>query len=152
MSIAHDLIAHMRARMDANVRAIMLDTFTSTVPAPPQEDLTFEKIRQAMRDLNPPPRPPTIAFSIHATKDGDRTFPVSRHRSKRIHKKLIKRFGGEFKRDPAIYQVGDEIIAHPFFRSQLEAKTKETKSDVYMHTTQTNPILWGRRLYGTATI
>jgi hypothetical protein len=49
-----------------------------------------------------------------ALKDGDvRLFPESKNRSKRIHKKLVKRFGGEFKKVPAIYRMGDTLVAHP---------------------------------------
>lgn len=49
-----------------------------------------------------------------ALKDGDeRLFPESKNRSKRIHKKLVKRFGGEFKKVPAIYRMGDSLLAHP---------------------------------------
>ena len=37
-----------------------------------------------------------IILSNAALKEGtERLFPESRHRSKRVHKKLIKRFGGE---------------------------------------------------------
>jgi hypothetical protein len=55
----------------------------------------------------------------------ERLFPVSRHRSKRILKKLFKRHGGEFRKQPCMWRVGDNVIvAHPSFRAQLEAATK----------------------------
>jgi hypothetical protein len=55
-----------------------------------------------------------VVCTYAALKDGDiRLFPESRHRSRRIHKKLVKRFGGEFKKVPAIYQAGDTLYAHP---------------------------------------
>lgn len=55
-----------------------------------------------------------LICSEHALKDGDvRLFPESKNRSRRIHKKLVKRFGGEFKKVPAIWMVEDMVIAHP---------------------------------------
>lgn len=51
----------------------------------------------------------------------ERTFPASRHRSKRIHKKLVRRFGGEFKKEPAIFQIQGRIIAHPARYAELKA-------------------------------
>jgi hypothetical protein len=62
---------------------------------------------------------------------------MSKNRSKRIHKKLVKRSGGEFRQEPAIYRVGDEIIAHSSFRSQF----KETTIDVQMHARYQNPLV-----------
>lgn len=49
-----------------------------------------------------------------------RLFPESENRSKRIHKKLVKRFGGEFKRVPAIFRIGDKIVAHPAMYDRLK--------------------------------
>jgi hypothetical protein len=43
----------------------------------------------------------------------ERNFPLSRHRSRRVHKKLVKRFGGEFRKEPAIFQTPDSFIMHP---------------------------------------
>lgn len=51
----------------------------------------------------------------------ERTFPLSRHRSRRIHKKLVKRFGGEFKKEPAIFQIQGRIFAHPARYAELRA-------------------------------
>ncbi len=65
-----------------------------------------------------------IIYSAAALKDTDvRLFPVSRHRSKRIHKKLVKRFGGEFKREPAIFRMGDKWIVHPVYKREIERET-----------------------------
>lgn len=62
-----------------------------------------------------------IMVSEHALQDTDqRLFPVSRHRSKRVHKKLIKRFGGEFKRVPCIYKTPQGMVAHPTMYAQLK--------------------------------
>jgi len=62
-----------------------------------------------------------IMVSHHAMKDTDqRLFPASRHRSRRIHKKLVKRFGGEFRRVPCIYQTPQGLVAHPALYEQLK--------------------------------
>ena len=63
-----------------------------------------------------------IAFSPHALEaTKERKFPTSRHRSKRIHKKLIKRFGGEFVMVPCMFQTPAGVIAHPSFKAKLDA-------------------------------
>ena len=65
-----------------------------------------------------------IFVSDVALKDSDvRLFPASRHRSQRIHKKLIKRFGGEFRKVPAAYLIGNKLIAHPVIYQQLKEAT-----------------------------
>lgn len=54
----------------------------------------------------------------------ERTFPLSKNRSKRIHKKLVKRFGGEFRKEPAIFKIGgDTIVAHPVMYEQIKRQT-----------------------------
>lgn len=53
-------------------------------------------------------------------KTEERLFPFSKHRSKRIHKKLIKRFGGEFKMKPAIFKIGHVLYVHPANKAILE--------------------------------
>lgn len=63
-----------------------------------------------------------IIFNPFILKDSEeRLFPVSKHRSKRIHKKLVKRFGGEFKKVPAIWMIDGRLYAHPSFKKELEA-------------------------------
>ena len=80
-----------------------------------------------------------IVFTPHAHKDSEkRLFPASKNRSARIRKKLIKRYGGEFVRVPAMYQAGDTIIAHPSFRSQIEGATREVNRDTYDRPRETN--------------
>lgn len=65
-----------------------------------------------------------IIYNSYVLKDSkERLFPVSRHRSARIHKKLIKRFGGEFRSVPCMYKVGDTIYAHPSFKAEIERLT-----------------------------
>lgn len=53
----------------------------------------------------------------------ERLFPYSRHRSARIHKKLVKRFGGEYRQKPVAYQFGDNLIIHPELSARLRART-----------------------------
>lgn len=63
-----------------------------------------------------------VTYSIYALKQtSERNFPESRNRSRRIHKKLCRRFGGEFRMVPTIWQTALGIIAHPSLKSQLEA-------------------------------
>jgi len=51
----------------------------------------------------------------------ERLFPDSRHRSRRIRKKLIKRFGGEFRKRPAAFHniATGELIVHPAIADQI---------------------------------
>jgi hypothetical protein len=49
----------------------------------------------------------------------DRMFPVSKNRSARIRKKLVRRFGGEFRRVPCIWQTPDAIFAHPTLYAEI---------------------------------
>ncbi len=48
-------------------------------------------------------------------KTDERHFPESRHRSKRIRKKLLKRFGSEFVMKPACYEHAGKLHMHPTF-------------------------------------
>lgn len=62
-----------------------------------------------------------IYWDMNALEESDeRLFPASKHRSKRILKKLKKRFGGEFRKVPCIWKMGDKIFAHPSFKAKLE--------------------------------
>lgn len=64
-----------------------------------------------------------IIFSDNALEETDvRLFPKSRNRSARIHKKLVKRFGGEFRKVPCIFKTPQGFIAHPSLRQQIEAQ------------------------------
>lgn len=56
----------------------------------------------------------------------ERLFPASKHRSRRIHKKLVKRFGGEFRKVPAIFRTADTIIMHPAMYEQFTQATRDT--------------------------
>lgn len=62
-------------------------------------------------------------------KDSDvRLFPASKNRSRRIHKKLVKRFGGEFKKVPAIFVAGDTIYCHPAQFHRIREEIAHAKS------------------------
>lgn len=82
-----------------------------------------------MTDFRPPIFAPRIFGGMRILSDPnalekttERLFPVSRHRSKRIHKKLIKRHGGEFRMQPAMWRIGqDTIICHPAIYAQAKA-------------------------------
>lgn len=52
----------------------------------------------------------------------ERLFPASKHRSKRVHKKLVKRFGGEFRTVPAIFKTPVGLICHPAIYAQVVAE------------------------------
>lgn len=63
--------------------------------------------------------------SIHAV-ERSRRFPESRHRSKRVAKKLIKRHGGEFTETPCSYMMGDTIVVHPAIAKALREQISAT--------------------------
>ena len=63
---------------------------------------------------------PIIVSSNALQESDERLFPPSRHRSKRIHKKLVKRFGGEFRKVPAIWQCASGLFVHPTMYEELK--------------------------------
>ncbi len=88
---------------------------------------TIEKLYEAMRlvreieDRTPMAFGPTqIIQSAYCLKDTtERLFPTSKNRSKRIHKKLVKRHGGEFRKQPAVFRTKDGLICHPELYHQM---------------------------------
>lgn len=54
----------------------------------------------------------------------ERPFPEIKHRSARIRKKLIKRFGGDFRRVPTMFWMGGVLVAHPVFKPELPTARK----------------------------
>lgn len=62
-----------------------------------------------------------IIESANALRDTtERLFPASRHRSTRVRKKLIQRFGGEFRRVPCAFLVGGHtMVVHPALAAQI---------------------------------
>jgi hypothetical protein len=69
-----------------------------------------------------------LVWSPHAVS---RTylFPPSKNRSKRIHKKLMKRFGRQYDQTPAIYQVRGTLYAHPSFKPAIEREFQNVTLD-----------------------
>lgn len=61
--------------------------------------------------------------ALEATEE--RLFPESRNRSRRIRKKLIKRFGGEFRKVPAIFRIGNQLVMHPDRYRELQDRLRE---------------------------
>jgi hypothetical protein len=59
--------------------------------------------------LAPPPSLKIVLTPCALKETTERLFPESKNRSKRIRKKLIKRHGGEFRRRPAMWRIGDTI-------------------------------------------
>lgn len=50
-----------------------------------------------------------------------RNFPESKNRSRRVLKKLMKRFGTEFRTQPCIWQTPQGIVCHPVMFRKLQA-------------------------------
>lgn len=55
----------------------------------------------------------------------ERLFPESRHRSRRLHKKLVRRHGGEFRKVPAAWETPTGLVMHPQLYAALRAKMEE---------------------------
>lgn len=96
--------------------------------------LTLDIMRNMLKlvdDLGPPLPPAKIMYSMNALvpDETQRRFPASKHRSKRIHKKLCKRFHGEFIMKHVIFRTTQGFIAHPSFKSQFDQIPRE-KLDV----------------------
>lgn len=94
--------------------------------------MTVEKLMHAValvRDIERHTRAPIVPVPFNGLEvicdpncladTKERTFPVSRHRSRRVHKKLVKRFGGEFRKEPAMFQIMGRIVAHPVRYAEL---------------------------------
>ncbi len=93
--------------------------------------LTMESLLQSYKLIQTLPKPSIsgrIICSDYALKETDkRLFPVSRHRSKRIHKKLVRRFGGEFRKVPTIFKLPNgDLVAHPALYQEIQQRTQPT--------------------------
>lgn len=67
-----------------------------------------------------------IVVSKHALEEtGERLFPASKHRSARIRKKLLKRFGGEFRKVPCVWRYHDKIVMHPSLYADFQKQMSE---------------------------
>ncbi len=71
-----------------------------------------------------------IHITQYALKEStERLFPDSRHRSKRILKKLIKRHGGQFKKVPTIWYTPQAIYIHPFLYNDFKEQIRQAKEN-----------------------
>lgn len=67
-----------------------------------------------------------IIESVKAVEPAEKpSFPVSKHRSKRVHKKLVKRHGPQWPMIPAIFKTPDGFIAHPAAVADLRRTLRE---------------------------
>ncbi len=122
------------------------DLVTSTMVNAPDErihfgnaePLTWESMKAAIDKLNAndenrfstkgQPLPPSqinglpVVVTTNAVEDsGERHFPPSRHRSARVLKKLIKRYGGVYKKRPACWLLNGVVYCHPTLADRLKA-------------------------------
>lgn len=51
-------------------------------------------------------------------------FPQSQNRSRRLHKKLMKRFGVQSFERPAAYMMADKLVAHPKVITEMVASNQ----------------------------
>jgi len=67
------------------------------------------------------------AYDMELTDE--RLFPYSRHRSRRIWKKLRKRYGGEFKHRfvSKAYQMGNTLIVHPIIYEEMKRHAPQSR-------------------------
>lgn len=92
--------------------------------------LTLDKLmeikRSIQRDL-PRPIASEIIITVLAREPvpGQWNFPPSRHRSARLHKKLLRRFGTQERMKPAVLRVGDRMLVHPALWGALKAHLDE---------------------------
>jgi hypothetical protein len=85
-----------------------------------------------------------IVSDLCLEETDERLFPPSRHRSRRIRKKLIKRHGGEFRKAGVAYRHFGTLICHPTI---YDAILKNTGAPIPMRSvasTSANPLLRSR--------
>jgi hypothetical protein len=70
-----------------------------------------------------------IVSEVALKESNVRLFPASKNRSARIHKKLVKRFGGEFKKVPAIWQIEDRLVVHPALMHTVRQAIVESRKE-----------------------
>lgn len=95
---------------------------TNNRPRVPDEPISLDTIAEQIRGFEKVEPIPKISYTVNAVEPDytRRMFPESKHRSARIRKKLIKRFGSEFGWKPVILKLGRNIFAHPSFREIVE--------------------------------
>lgn len=57
-------------------------------------------------------------------------FKESKNRSRRLHKKLTRRIGGQIFYKPSAYMLGDKIYAHPEIVAHVKAASEVKSIDV----------------------
>jgi len=124
--------------------------FTTTGNVKEQGELTLEKLEQAAALLPKEPIPQTriVITEVAVVKTDELYFPDSRHRSKRVWKKLFKRYGTQRIYKPAILKVDGDIWVHPVFESELRQKCRsfhDHKNHVFdsMALTSGIPVYYG---------
>lgn len=122
---------------------------TTTNVLSEEPGLTVGKITEMVRAaklITPAPAMPRIIVTPLAIKDTDeRLFPASRNRSRRIHKKLVKRFGGEFQKVPCIIEIGDTMYVHPSIEAELNQRLKRRIESDMETAFMGNPLATGMR-------
>lgn len=69
-------------------------------------------------------------FVTDCAVETKRMFPESKNRSKRIRKKLIKRFGCETKSIPAVFSGPLGLLMHPDIKDKLDRQSDVHKDEV----------------------
>lgn len=120
ISLTLDMLRQMQSRMDVilGIRPIPRQPVYNTSAAEVQ-------IRVADTERRLAAIPKIISSPLALRPSNERLFPASKNRSKRIHKKLVKRFGGEFRMIPAMWHMGDMIVAHPALYEQLRREMNQ---------------------------
>lgn len=100
---------------------------------PPAPEPLAEKMRgwgALLRAAAPPWAGLPVHVSHHCLKEtAERLFPASKHRSRRIRKKLVRRFGGEFRKAPAAFMAPDGLHIHPALHAEALAALAGKGSD-----------------------
>lgn len=93
------------------------------------EAFTFETLRKLMhitRGIPPPPRIIVTPLAVDRTKITGENFKNSRHRSKRVQKKLLKRYGEQFIYAPVCieHKPSGVTYMHPAIFDELQRQAK----------------------------
>ena len=110
----------------------MSDYWTSTKQH--SEPLTINKIEATIKTLNLRSKEPSrIIESPSAVKVVGLRFPKSRHRSARIHKKLVKRLGPQEITKPTTFKTPDAFIVHPEIMDGLRGGISDGQKKMIDH-------------------
>jgi len=116
------LYAKLAEAINSTQDRILQDMFVPSALLEETKTPTIHEVMDLAESFKPVINlPRNIYFSDHCLESTqERTFPESRHRSARIKKKLMKRFGGEFVMKPAIFQTAQGFFAHTSFKVEIE--------------------------------